>query len=60
MARVFLGLLFYLVGEAEAGFLTGDFSFAFADAIVFWTAILSVKRLSGSLRSSFSSSTGVY
>ena len=35
LARTFLGLLFDLVGEAEAGFLTGDFSFAFADAIVF-------------------------
>ena len=59
-ARTFFGLFLDLVGEAEAGFLTGDFSLAFADAIVFWTATLSVKRLSGSLRSSFSSSTGVY
>ena len=58
--RVFLGLFLDLVGEAEVGFLTGDFSLAVAEAMVFWTAILSVKRLSGSLRSSFSSSTGVY
>ena len=34
-ARTFFGLFLDFVGDADAGFLTGDFSVALAAAIVF-------------------------